>query len=31
VVRARGLAELTGESSSIPTLKPITDAMGFAE
>ena len=31
VVRARRLAELTGESSSIPALKPITDAMGFAE
>ena len=29
LVKARRLAELTGESSSIPGLKPITDTMGY--
>lgn len=31
LMQANRLAELTGESSSIPQLKPITDAMGYTE
>lgn len=31
LMRANRLAELTAESSSIPRLKPITDAMGYTD